>query len=402
MISKKEIKIHPLSSLGAVGKLLDGAGLLYFYKGRLLRSPFKEYQDTFDKIIGIPFIQETIKTTLTLDWNGEHLPVYAHKHYIHPVRIDEVSHSRRKDFIKAICSINAEAVKKNIICTDIHENNIFDTIDGIKWVDLGAFKLLSQGNINASFLYTCALVHWHILHTHSPTNRDFNTYFTVNSISDGPLKKAVGMDFSKSESWEKLNDMVSKLPIGLGTTEWTRYPDKMVALDNPSHSIKSKIIWELNRDMKDVKSVTDVGCHIGYYTLLASKYCDSAIGIDIDETCITRATKYASDLNLPAKFSSQTVESLTENKFHLFKRFKSDMVMALAIIHHLHKNNKSTTPSRFVDLLKNLSNKYILIENITLEDLAVYDKVFDSKGIKRIKRFDITPDDRKLTLYRIR
>ena len=401
MINKSEITIHPLSSLGAVGELLDGAGPLYFYKKRLCRSPFPEYQETFNKVVTLPYVQSVSKTDETLNWEGKTLPVYEHKLYNHIVRIDEVPHSRRKDFIKTICSMNAEAVQQGIVCTDIHENNVFDTIDGIKWIDLGAFKPLTQGNLNAAYLYTCALVHWHILHTHSPEKRDFNTYFTIDSISKGPIGETVGLDYSKPESWKELGEKVGKLSVGLGITEWTNYPDKMIALDNPTHSIKSKIIWELSRDMTDVRTVTDIGCHIGYYTFMAAKYCDSAIGIDIDETCVARAIKYSSDLKLPAIFSNQTVDRLMKNKFNLFNRYKSDMVMALAIIHHLHKNNKETTPSMFVDLLKSLSKKYILIENITLEDLAVYDKVFASKNIKLIKRYDITPDDRKLSLYKV-
>ena len=209
----------------------------------------------------------------------------------------------------------------------------------------------------------------------------------------------IALDFAKPESWQKLSEIVGELKIELKKTEWTEYPDKMIVLNNPTHSIKSKIVWELVKEMEDVRTVIDIGCHVGYYTFLSAKYCDSVLGVDIDEICINKAVNCMSNLKLPVCFAAQAVEQLSKNYFHLFDRYKSDMVMSLAIIHHLHKDDKKITPARFVGLLTKLSKKYILIENITLEDLAIYDKEFVSYGLKLIKRFDIVPDNRKLSLY---
>ena len=85
-------------------------------------------------------IQSTIKVNGKINWNGNALLMYKHKKYDHLIRIDEASHSRRKDFVQGICAMNAVAVACGIVCIDIHENNIFDTVDGIKWVDLDQFK----------------------------------------------------------------------------------------------------------------------------------------------------------------------------------------------------------------------------------------------------------------------
>ena len=101
MISEKDIEIHPLTSLKVAQSdsniTCDDSCVLYFYKGRLCRSPSIKYQSIFDKVVNLPYVQKTVKTNDLFNWNGNVLPVYDHKHYTHVVRIDEVPHSRRKN-----------------------------------------------------------------------------------------------------------------------------------------------------------------------------------------------------------------------------------------------------------------------------------------------------------------
>lgn len=407
LLKLNDVEIHPWSNLGVKGRLLDDSAILFYYtsegKRKLYRAVLEGYHPVFQKVIKLPHIQDTIKTDFKFLWKGKELLVYEHKIFDHLIKIDETTYERRKDFIKTICQINAEAIKYNIICKDIHEHNIYDTKDGIKWVDLGSFFPLNIENANKSYISVCSFIFWFISHTYSVNNRDFNPNMYENSIKqikNSFLKDTADLDFTKSESWLSLIkalDMVSNKTIH---TEWTNYPDKMIALKDYKHNIKSKIIFETLSNMKDVKSLTDVGCHIGYYTFLTAPFVKSSVGIDIDESCINRAIKYSLDNNIKACFVNKGINQFVDNKGYIIERTKSDMVFAFAIIHHITKENKNITPKIFVDLLSKMSNKYIFIENITYKDFEEYKSLFIKNNFKLIKQFKIVPDERQMVLYK--
>ena len=74
------------------------------------------------------------------------------------------------------------------------------------------------------------------------------------------------------------------------------------------------------------------------------------------------------------------------------ERYSSDLVIALAIVHHI--TFKHIT---FAKLLADLTKKYLLLEDINTE--KVYETHLTKYGLKLIKRINSYPGNRKLSLY---
>jgi hypothetical protein len=408
---KRDIKIHKFSSM------LDGT-LLFWHGKKLYRSPFPVDEPLFKKAehVKCDVLQpmKLIKERLVwpagpveaanrkfpggkLPGKDIDLPVYEHTEiYDHLVRINELPITRRKRLLAEVCRLQAEAVGNKLLLLDIHEDNVFDTPKGVRWLDTGSFSRLADGR--RPYLYVCALTHWYVVRDHSPQKRNFKVDFTENSIRKGPLGKSLGFDFTRPDSWMKLGDMILGIGGKLKTTEWTEYPDKMVAVESPDHSDKSNRISEIIQEFNP-ETLTDIGCHIGYYSFLASQGCKSVVGIDIDETCVHRAIRHARKNDLNCCFANMNVKTLLRNEKNRHHRYRSDMVMAMAIVHHLHKD--SVTPPEFAKLLKSLAKKYIFLEHTGPVNREVYENALTKMGCKLVKRVSVDPHPRGLSVYRV-
>jgi len=149
--------------------------------------------------------------------------------------------------------------------------------------------------------------------------------------------------------------------------------------------------------MNDIsfRTVTDVACNKGYYAMYAAKRAQSVVGFDVDVQCVHEATKLAKKRKANAIFAVKNVNTLVNCKLHENLRFYSDLVLALAIVHHL---NGVVKPKAFARGLSNISNKYILIEDINSAKL--YKDEFVKLGFELIRREESYPLPRSLSLYR--
>ncbi len=380
-IKYKDITIHPISSNQHIS-------IIYWYKGKLWRSPMPDYKITLAKAVKLPYVQSTVMTEHILIRDGKRLPVYEHIHYPHRTRIQELPMPRAKDIILALCEINIEATKVGIICKEIHEANINDTLDGIIYLDMSGFR---DANIPET--------------QHSFTRVSAFTKQYLNSKDPATLK---ALDYRKSKSWVKLRDLITKIKTKkLDSSGWfTGYSHEM-DIYKPINK-KAEIVWEMLNSIDDYDTVTDVASNKGYYTLLAARKCKSAIGFEIDESCVDFATNLnRSEHQLPAIFSCATLQSLMSDELYEHDRYASDLIMALAIVHHLNKIVSPTGPKRFnkithqlfAKMLMKYSKKYILIENIG-NDRGLYEAIFTKNNYELVDRQHNGPNKRHISLYR--
>lgn len=151
-------------------------------------------------------------------------------------------------------------------------------------------------------------------------------------------------------------------------------------------------------------TVTDLGCSRGLYSFYCNVLGASCVGIDYSHELIADANSRAKELNLLSSFSF--LDLLNPQPYGIngaygsfMDRLKSEMVIAPAVIHHLHGLGKSL-PS-VITLFTQLSKKYLALEFISPDgrgnhiNLLDVQKILRSEGFLNIKVKDSYPFPRK-------
>ena len=138
----------------------------------------------------------------------------------------------------------------------------------------------------------------------------------------------------------------------------------------PKQSTVANILGELKP-----KSVTDIGCNKGGYSILAAQAGARVIAFDIDEVSIGGLYQIAKKQDLcilPLVMDALNPSPALGWRNLQFPsaahRFCSEMAMALALIHHLAITQRQTF-DRIVPALADFSTKWLLIEFVPLDDL---------------------------------
>ena len=131
-----------------------------------------------------------------------------------------------------------------------------------------------------------------------------------------------------------------------------------------SSSDKSLVLFNFIEDIKP-KTIIEIGCNNGLYCFGASQH-SNVIGVDYDANAINEATQINSRLKQSCTFLCMDILEDDTISYGLYgdkyTRFKSEMLIAPAVMHHLYNKCKSldTIISRF----DKLATKYMIIEHI--------------------------------------
>ena len=184
---------------------------------------------------------------------------------------------------------------------------------------------------------------------------------------------------------EHLKNTVSNLNLKPQKSQWNKYEFENSYTENAKNE-KSTTILNWLQSIK-TKTIWDMGCNTGTYSLLASAYCDSIIAMDADYHSIEYL--YNSIKNLDKKNILPIVIDLAnpspaigwENieRKNLIQRGKPDLVMALALVHHL----RITFGIPFEMIAKSFSEKgtWLIAEYVPKDDIQVKEMLMNREDI---------------------
>lgn len=163
----------------------------------------------------------------------------------------------------------------------------------------------------------------------------------------------------------------SKVVLNNDNTYWSNYikdiPHNIDEIRD-KYSEKSKVICDVIDKRKPI-TLTDLGCNIGVYSFYASKkYNIPTIGMDNCISSIEFANQYSEKNNLNCSFICYDLLNppppygLNGVYGKVEERFKSEGVIAPAIIHHLFRQKKSI--NEIIKKISEYSNKWLLLEYI--------------------------------------
>jgi len=191
----------------------------------------------------------------------------------------------------------------------------------------------------------------------------------VISTSKGMYSSSAKLKNDRLRFYNDLLSDVASIEIPCKKTRWTNY------YEDEAKELKNKLeLVSVSIERLKPLTVLDVGCNTGEFSVVAAKAGASVVSFDNDETCVEKLARRADEsglhiLPLVMDFSNPTPSfGWSAQQFPVAsKRFKSEMVMALALIHHLVFHQRQSF-DRIIDGLLQYTDKWLIIEYVDIQD----------------------------------
>ena len=235
-----------------------------------------------------------------------------------------------------------------------------------------------------SWFNLTTLLHIHLHSNYSSYNKSTgignnkNKGFTIEKIKS--LQKMI---FNTIYKWEKPHQYVS---------HWSTYYENDI---ESSEYLKDKeaTIRKWLEIIKP-KSVLDLGANTGKFSFIAAEYAERVISLEGDEKCVDEieekiSIKNSNVFTLTGNVAepSPTIGFLNSGTESIYKRGGADLVLGLALVHHLHISNRLSFEQISL-LFASFSNEYLIVEFIPITDnkvqILLKDKIINLFNYKEI------------------
>lgn len=216
------------------------------------------------------------------------------------------------------------------------------------------------------------------LHLHGKySNKNGGSAKQSQGFSIAKLESMIDILLSTIQKWDK--------PFQF-ENHWASYYDKEIESKNYlAH--KEEVLNQWLNELTP-KSVLDLGANTGKFSLIAEKYCKKVIAIESDDLCVDildtlveKEKKSIYPLVMDLVESTSNIGALNKEYESIYARANSELVAALALIHHLYFNNQLSF-SLIGEMLSIFSSKYLIVEFIPKTDnkvaLLMNGKIIDS------------------------
>lgn len=168
-----------------------------------------------------------------------------------------------------------------------------------------------------------------------------------------------------------LHDQVEKIKAPRNRDVWSDYYRQLPAEAHPE--VKQAGVRSLLEKLQPA-TLTDVGCNEGVFSLLAARMGMAVFSLDSSEVCIEALFQKARHESLPLQpviadiLAPTPAHGYLSREFPgLLRRAKSDVVLCLGLMHHLHITGHQPF-ARIARLLAALCEKAAIVEYIDCED----------------------------------
>ncbi|MFC1612281.1 class I SAM-dependent methyltransferase [Patescibacteria group bacterium] len=225
------------------------------------------------------------------------------------------------------------------------------------------------------------------------------------SASHDIIKKEKNNFYAKDiqkNNLRRLKKVISGL-VKSSKSFWASYEDTKSYSDF-SVDQKNKFIYNCLNDVddSDVSGILDIGSNTGFYSKMVASIFPktNVVAIDFDVESIDRLYRENSEkikanilpLVIDITNPSPALGWNSEERKSFLNRAKFDVVLALAVIHHL-RVSKNIPLEKIVELLASVTSKYLVIEYISKDDpmfhklTAIRKKVFNDYTLNNFENF---------------
>jgi hypothetical protein len=388
-------------------------------EGKFIRYIFTNYKCEYDYLMSSGLYEELVQLNLLIPHDELHLneeeevyKIILPQQLIFQSYPFEWSYTQWQRAILSFFKINQISLKYGMVLKDATPYNfhiigsdaiMFDTTSFIFFKDNN--KWLAYKQFCQEFLSPIALMHYngqnwgklYMAHLRGfpldfvsrqlPLSSWFNLTVLLHIHLHAKFVGNVSRE-NKTEkkgfTIEKLNSLINQINDSilswkgpyLFNNNWQKYYEIDIEtkeyIDLKEASIKS---WLLSIKPH---SVLDLGANTGKFSLIASEFAKIVIAIESDRNCIEEMYKQIIINNICNVFPligdlsepSPSLGMMNLELSSIFGRAKSELVMGLALIHHLYFTNDMSF-AQIAELFSKFSSKYLIVEFIPIEDRKV-------------------------------
>jgi hypothetical protein len=199
---------------------------------------------------------------------------------------------------------------------------------------------------------------------------------------------------AKKNFWRAVRREIEGLKVSVSKSVYTGYykqkREDFAFEPSEKWPDKHRIVYEVMRGTK-LETVLDVSCNTGWFSVLAARQGSRVVAFDIDEACMNLLYSQAkreklsimplvldlADLTpdvFPITYDDEPERSHIGGDFPILlsteKRLKCDLVLALAIVHHMVLG-QGWSLQKMTDILAGFTKKYLIVEFVAKEDPLV-------------------------------
>jgi len=198
-------------------------------------------------------------------------------------------------------------------------------------------------------------------------NLDKSNKKQIKGFTTEKLQSLMGMLLYSVEKWKKAYQFEK---------HWSEYYENDIASENYiTHKEETIIKW-----LKQLApiSILDLGANSGKFTFIAAPYTQRVIALESDDICVDmmeaqiKKEKLTNVTALMQELAENTPNLGLEEKemISIYTRGKSELVMSLALVHHLYITNQLSF-RLICEMFAKFSSKYLIVEFIPESDMKV-------------------------------
>ena len=379
------------------GSVVDPAGKVFHYGGRVFRAIPEHYATIYTRLLHAPFINKVFDAGLIETWIAdvklEGFPLVLEHKKIHFLsKWTEWSSEMIKDATIRVCELNLELTKHGYYTKDAQPGNIQFVQGRAYWIDFGSIEKVSDGCTFPfdQFRYHSVFPLWLLSKNYVGLSRAIysevgkgylKVFSTKNPFKELPMWYSriisKSRNTSLTEKLEMLLPYLDSLDVKSRSTFWTSYGQGgMPSVDQPEQfKEKATAVYKLLQKLPN-GTLLDTAGNKGWHAELAAHLGHEVVSFDIDDASVCHLYKRVKKSNLKIlplvmNFLYPTPPfSIGLGKGSAFERLQADTVLVLALIHHLvFKQGVYFEP--IARIVSEYSNKFAILEFVPKEDKYV-------------------------------
>ena len=393
------------------------------------RYIFHEYKAEYDHLMQSGLYEELTQKDLLIEHQEIQIDTNDPKVYklLYPTQIPfqsypfEWSYSQWRKVILAYLRINHIALKYGMILKDATPYNFYLTGGKAVMFDTSSFMFFKENDswiayrqFCEEFLSPVALMHYNgaewskltmanlrgmplsfvskqlpikswfnlttllHIHLHSKYSGNNESKEIGNKKNKGftleKIKSLQKMIFNTISKWERSHQFIN---------HWSTYYENDI--ESQEYLIDKEATIRKWLEIIKAKSVLDLGANIGKFSFIAAEYAERVISIEGDENCVDEIEEKISIENSNVftllgnvATPSPIIGFLNKGTESIYKRGSSDVVLGLALVHHLHISDRLSF-DKISLIFASFSNKYLIVEFIPITDNKVQLLIKDKK-----------------------
>jgi len=349
-------------------KFLDPIGRVFFLDGDYYRAIYPEKVEYIENLFNSGIIDELIKKKLLINVRKTDLVVKDYGLVLKTEgttwKIEPHTFTRRTLKMAALnwIEMNEILLVHNLGLIDSHFNNVILTGKcEPMWIDLGSIQPLNHEDQGIKEFMRCQVYPLTIFGSQKNLDHVLRLLIQDGGISNDEFNNLIGLDiisfisvklvnittrinrilrrfglrvvFSRRFILKLLKNIVVSVNVEPPHKTWTDYRRNDVLelnaeeFNQPNADSRPQKVLDLINKIHP-KTMIDVGANDGAFSVLAAQSCNKLLAIDSDEGAIDKFVQWATNTPLELEASGCV------DDFHHI-RHRADLVLALALVHHL-------------------------------------------------------------------